>query len=163
MGVYLSGLTLVITVGALMDTARFQYMPDLSISPAMVGLAVGIAFAVAARIERYWVPVVMVPLGILATLASVLYQVVNNPVRPGGCVFAFVHGGFPLPWNTTYNLVGSGCLAFPLTIINPVIDRVSFSLDVVFYVAVGLAVIQLYRGITGRTITARSLLASKMT
>ena len=37
-----------------------------------------------------------------------------------------------------------------------------FSLDTIFYVAVGLAIIQLYRGVNRTTITARSQPINKM-
>jgi hypothetical protein len=47
---------------------------------------------------------------------------------------------------------GPGCIVplLPLYPLNPGMNMVSFALDVVFYVAVGLAIIQLCRGIIGK-------------
>jgi hypothetical protein len=63
-------------------------------------------------------------------------------------------------WTST----GPGCIVplLPLYPLNPGTNIVSFSLDMIFYVAVGVAIIQLYRGITGKTITARSSQVNKM-
>jgi hypothetical protein len=64
MGVYLSGLALVITVVEFTDVANLGYVRELSVIPALIGIVVGIAVAVAARLERGWVPIVMAPFGI---------------------------------------------------------------------------------------------------
>jgi hypothetical protein len=88
----------------------------------------------------------MVPFGILATLVSSLYQIANNPVNPLGCAASYVNRGFPLSWYSTYYFVGSHCTILLIPANNPIINMVSFLLDVVFYVAAGIAIIQLYRG-----------------
>jgi len=160
-GVYLSGLTLAVTAIAVTDATRFHFVPDPSVSLATIGLVAGIAFAVAARLERGWVLTAMVPLGILATLASALYSA-SITSGQGACAYTYVNKGFPLAWSSTYDLLGSPCYLLLYLIYNPARDLIFYSLDVIFYVAVGLAIIQLYRGMTAKTIAARSLRVGKV-
>jgi hypothetical protein len=172
---YLSGLALAITTVALVSTPSFRLLPDLGISLAIIGLVAGIAFTVPARLERAWVPIVMIPFGILATVASFSYSVTAPAVQFGQCGFQSIGRGFPLAWNFSYSMFGLRCpvrlssLLAPIgggplySLLSPRVSLASFALDVAFFVGAGVAIIQLYRGITGRTITAQSLLASKMT
>ncbi len=152
-GVYLSGILLAITASALTDTTRFRFVLNPIISLAMIGLIAGIAFAVAARVEKFWVPVVMVPFAVLTTLASAVYQVANSSRLVGECAIVTVSRGFPLPWRSTYDLIGPRCLLLLYQILAPIRNTTLFSLDALFYVAAGLAIIQLFRGITGKTLT----------
>jgi hypothetical protein len=153
-GVYLSGLTFTVTAIAVTDATRFHFVPDPRVSLATIGLVAGIAFAVVARLERGWVLTAMVPLGILATLASALYSA-SITSGQGGCAYTYVNKGFPLAWSSTYDLLGSPCYLLLYLIYNPARDLIFYSLDVIFYVAVGLAIIQVYRGIVGKTVTAQ--------
>ena len=151
-GVYFSGLGLAIIAIVLTDAPTFRFELDMSIRLSMIGLFAGIAFAIAARLERPWVPILMVPFGALATLVSMAYQIAYNPgINPGGCNGSSVQSGFPFPWSSTYNFVGSRCLLLYIPMSSHVIDTVSFFLDVLFYAAVGVAIIQLFRATTGRT------------
>ena len=93
-GVYLSGLSFVMAVIALTDGPRVQYLPDLNVSLVTLGLLAGIALAVAARLERSRVLAVLVPLGIIATLASALYSVTLTAGPPGICSFTTSTGVF---------------------------------------------------------------------
>jgi hypothetical protein len=129
----------------------------------MLGLIAGIVFAVAARLERAWVTIVIVPFGYLTTLASGLYPTDNNPGPILQCSAFLVNRGFPLPWNSTYRITGAQwCPAPLLPLLDPSMGLVSFSLDLVFYVAAGQAIIQLYRGVTGKTIKTRSSRVNRM-
>jgi hypothetical protein len=129
-------------------------------------LLAGIVFSVAARLERFWVPIIMIPFGVLATGVSTAYHVVVNPGLVIGCSIARVGMGFPLPWGFTYHPAGDGRCIVPLvqlySLLTPGPNIASFALDVVFYVAIGLAIIQLYRGVNRTTITARSQPINKM-
>jgi hypothetical protein len=120
----------------------------------MIGLIAGIAFTVVVGLERVWVPALMVPFRILATIASAVYRIAEVPGQVYMCAFARINVGFPLQYNFTYDSIGSRCIVplHPL-VLAPRIDIALFSLDAIFYVAAGLAIIQLYRGIIGKTIT----------
>ncbi len=153
-GAYLSGLTLAITTIALTSPARSPYVVDQNISLALIGLVVGIAFALAARLERHWVMIVMIPLGFAATFASASYPPINNAGPITECATFRVNRGFPLPWTVTHELPGSYFCPPPGWLqpsINPTMGAVSFFVDVIFYIAIGLAIIQLFRATTGRT------------
>src|SRR4029077_146033 len=149
-GLYLSALALTITAISIADATRFRFLPDPNINLAMIGLVLGTLFAVAARLERAWVPIAIAPFGIIATLASALYRVSNNSSHFGECAIAYVSWGFPLAWNSTYEYFGR-CTLLPLPYLSPNRFLVFFSTDVVFYVAVGVGLIQLFRATTGRT------------
>jgi len=62
------------------------------------------------------------------------------------CAFERVSIGFPLQYNSTYGFVGTRCIV-PLQphVLAPRIDMVLFALDMLFYVAAGLAIFPLYR------------------
>lgn len=154
---------LIITAVAATETTRYPFGLDPRLSLLMIGLIAGIAFTVMVGLERVWVPALVVPFGILATIASTVYRVAEVPGQVSMCGPVQTNIGFPLQYNFTYESIGSRCIV-PLhsLVLAPRIDIALFSLDAIFYVAAGLAIIQLYRGITGRTINARSLLASKM-
>jgi hypothetical protein len=158
MGGYLSAMVLAVTVIALANPP-FSIEPDATISLAVIALLAGIGFVVVARLERLWVSIVAVPFGVLATLASALYHHIDVPLQ-SACAFGRVNIGFPLPYRYAfiYTSTGPGCIVplLPLYPIHPGTNMVSFSLDVIFYVAVGVAIIQFYRGITGKTITPGS-------
>jgi hypothetical protein len=157
-------MVLAVTVIALANPP-FSIEPDATISVAVIALFAGMGFVVVARLERPWVPIVTVPLGVLVTLASALYHHADVPLQ-SACAFGRVNIGFPLPYRYAYmwTSTGPGCIVplLPLYPLNPGTNIVSFSLDMIFYVAVGVAIIQLYRGITGKTITARSSQVNKM-
>jgi hypothetical protein len=128
----------------------------------VIALLAGIGFVVVARLEKPWVFIVTVPFGVLATLASALYHHIDVPLQ-SACAFGRVNIGFPIPYRYTYmyTSTGPGCIVplLPLYPLNPGTNMVSFSLDVIFYIAVALAIIQLYRGATGKTIIGRALRA----
>jgi len=151
-------MVLAVTVIALANPS-FSIEPDATITVAVIALLAGIGFVVVARLEGPWVYIVTVPFGVLATLASALYHHLDVPLQ-SACAFGRVNFGFPIPYRYTYmsTSTGPGCIVplLPLYPINPGTNMVSFSLDVIFYVAVGLAIIQLYRGIIGKTITAQT-------
>ena len=120
-------------------------MVDPILGLAMIGLIAGIGFSVEGRLESLWVPVFLVPLGILVTATSALLVSVT-PANFGDCTITYVGRGFPLPWNSAFDFAGSRCL--PLLLPSTVgRDMISFALDVIFYIAAGIAIIQLYRGI----------------
>jgi hypothetical protein len=158
-GACFTGTVIAIT-GIAFAESPGSYEPDMIITPGIMVLLAGITLSVAARLERLWVPIVMIPFGILATAASTAYHVVVNPGQVVGCSIARVGTGYPLPWSFTYNLAGDGRCIVPLVpLYSPLIPRpniVSFVLDMVFYVAIGLAIFQLYRGIIGKTMTAQT-------
>jgi hypothetical protein len=151
-------MVLAVTVIALANPP-FSIEPDATISVAVIALFAGIGFVVVARLERAWVSIVAVPFGVLAALASALYHHADVPLQ-SACAFGRVNFGFPLPYRYAYmyTSTGPGCIVplLPLYPVNPGMNMVSFSLDVIFYVAVGVAIIQLYRGIIGKTITAQT-------
>jgi hypothetical protein len=124
-------------------------------------LLASIVVAVGYRFERLWVPLAMVFFGLLATVVSSAHSVVFDPSNPGltyPCCVTRVNRGFPLPWSFTYEYLGGVRRALLPLYSQPYagLDMVAFVLDVVFYVAIGLAIIQLYRGTIGKTITAQT-------
>ncbi len=165
-GVGLSGTVLAITIFALAESP-VSYEPDTNITLGIMVLLAGITLSVAARLERPWVPIVMIPFGVLATGVSTAYHVIVNPGLVVGCSIARVGMGFPLPWGFTFNLAGGGRCILPLvplySPLTPRPDFVSFALDMIFYVAFGLAIMQFYRGITGKTIATGSSRVNNLT
>jgi hypothetical protein len=151
----LSGAVLAITYYASANATPFSSQPNLSLSLAVLALITGIVFTVATRLERSWVPIVLAPLGILLTLVSRAYQVSSAPGNEAICAVTHVNNGFPLQYYFTMSFEGPRCLRLLLPLLVPPRTALSsFLLDVAFYIAAGLAIIQLYRGITGTTITA---------
>jgi hypothetical protein len=117
-------------------------------------LGAGVAFVVAARLEKAKVLGVIVPVAILTALISGLYTVTLTSGPPGTCSFMYVNRGFPLAWGSTYDIFLNPCILLRYLPVNPARDAIFFSLDVIFYVAVGLAIIQLFRGLARKTITS---------
>jgi hypothetical protein len=161
-GIYLSGLTLATTALALGGTQDFHFPLDPIVSIVLIGLFPGIIFAVASRLERTLVPILMFPFAVLATVASALHHRVNYPGQLIECGVYRVNIGFPLPWNFRYELYGNSPCPLPAFPLPPQPNMISFFLDVVFYVAAGIAIIQLLRGTIGRTNTTRSSPVNKM-
>jgi hypothetical protein len=151
-------MVLLISAIALAESASSLDLNPIVIL-GIIGLLAGIAFSVEARLERLRVPIAMVPFGILATLSSDNYSVASNPRQFGECSVVHFSRGFPLPWDGTNYISGNLSGGFPCVLTPPIFyigGSVSFFLDLIFYVAVGVAIIQLYRGIRGTTVTAGS-------
>lgn len=156
-GACFSGVILAITYVALTEPSPYPFEPDPNLSLALPALIPGIVLAVGARLERFWVPIVMAPFGILAAQASAVYSVSSVPGDVAICAVTHFSSGFPLQYYFTMGLIGPRCAGLPLPFfIPPRMLMMPFLLDAVFYVAVGVAIIQLCRGITGKASTARS-------
>jgi hypothetical protein len=125
-------------------------------------LVASMVVLVVAELEGLLVPLAMASLGVIATVVSASHTVVEIPPGAEWCYFPRVNRGFPLPWNYTYGLSGQ-CPAH-LSPLFPYVgpDMLAFALDVVYYVAIGLAIIQFYRGIRGMTIAGRSSRVNNM-
>jgi hypothetical protein len=151
MGVYLSGLVLVFLVIALVDTGLYPLVPDPNVRLATLGLVAGIVFAIGLGLEKAKVLGITTLAAVLATLTSGIYAVTLTADGPGPCSFEYVNRGFPLAWDSTFSITGSPCILLRYGAVNPPRDVIFFFLDMVFYVAAGLAIIQLFRATTGRT------------
>ncbi len=156
-GVYLSGLTLATATVALVGTDSFHFPVDPFTSLLMIGLFPGSVFVIASRRESNWVSVLLFPLAVLATVASGVYHHLNYPGPLVECALYRVNIGFPVPWNSVYELhanTNSSCPvpALPL-LVQAGPNMVSFYIDITFYFAVGLAITQLFRGISGKIFT----------
>ena len=102
-----SGIVLAITAIAATDVASYRLGLDLSLSLGILALTAGIVYVVAARLERAWVAIAMIPLGWVATIASGFYPTDAGPTIE--CDIFRVNKGFPLPWNLTHRASALFC------------------------------------------------------